>query len=681
MACITEGAIGYPGGNAHIPPECGTLAEVMRRRGWSTFWLGKNHSVPVDDLHAGSDEGDWPLHQGFDRFYGFLGGETNQWYPDAHRRQPHDRAAVHAGGGLPPLEGPRRPGDQMIRDVRRARRRGRGSCGSAPARTTRRTTCRQEWADKYKGQFDDGYEAYREWVLPRMIEKGILPEGTELTPMNPMPDGTYSPLDDVRPWDSLSADEKRLFSRMAEVFAGFSEYTDHQVGRIVDYLEESGQLDNTIILYCADNGASGEGSPNGSVNENKFFNGWPDDMEENLKHLDDLGSPDTYNHYPTGWAMAFSTPFRMFKRYSYQGGVCDPMVIHWPKGIAAKGEVRHQYHHAIDIVPTILECCGLEFPATLNGHDQVPLPGVSMRYSFDAADAPTTAAPVLRDARHARHLGGRLEGRGRPRADVGHRPLRRGRWQLFHTDDDRSEAHDLAEQEPERLKELIDAWFEEAEKFNVLPLDDRHPPRSSPIRGRSPSRTATRSSTTRTPPTCPSRWRPTRSRSFKILAEVEVDERGRGGRDLRPRLPLRRPRAVRQGPEALVRLQLPRHPARAALRLGGARAGQHVLGMEFVKEGSASTARRTGRRSCTSTTRRSPRGRCARSGQFTLCGDGLCVGRDSGDAVSSEYTSPAASRGAHIPGRGQCRRRPVRRPREGCRRDARSRVAAMTSNG
>ena len=202
----------------------------------------------------------------------------------------------------------------------------------------------------------------------------------------------------------------------------------HQVGRIIDYLEQTGQLENTIVFYCADNGASGEGSPNGSVNENKFFNGWPDEMEENLAHLDDLGSPNTYNHYPTGWAMAFSTPFRMFKRYSYQGGVCDPMVIHWPKGIAAKGEVRHQYHHAIDVVPTILECCGLEFPKTLNGHEQVPLPGDSMRYSFDdAGRADDQGAPVLRDARHARHLGERLEGRHRARADLGHRPLRRGR--------------------------------------------------------------------------------------------------------------------------------------------------------------------------------------------------------------------------------------------------------------
>src|SRR5262249_7177585 len=155
---------------------------------------------------------------------------------------------------------------------------------------------------KYKGQFDDGYEAYREWVLPRMIEKGLFPSDTQLTPINPMPEGTHSPGDDVRPWDSLTADEKKLFSRLAEVYAGFSEYTDHQVGRIIDYLERTGQLDNTIVLYAADNGASGEGSPNGSVNENKFFNGWPDTIEDNMRLIDELGGPNTYEHYPTGWA-------------------------------------------------------------------------------------------------------------------------------------------------------------------------------------------------------------------------------------------------------------------------------------------------------------------------------------------------------------------------------------------
>src|SRR5215470_10991091 len=183
----------------------------------------------------------------------------------------------------------------------------------------------QEYIDKYKGKFDDGYEAYREWVLPRMIKKGVLPEGTQLTPINPLPEDVANPGDVVRPWNTLNADEKKLFSRLAEVYAGFSEYTDAQVGRIIDYLEKSGQLENTIVLYAADNGASGEGSPNGSVNENKFFNGYPDELSENLKLYDKLGGPDTYNHYPTGWAVAFSTPFQMFKRYSnYAGGTCCP---------------------------------------------------------------------------------------------------------------------------------------------------------------------------------------------------------------------------------------------------------------------------------------------------------------------------------------------------------------------
>ena len=524
MACITEGSIGFPGGCARIPPECGTMAEVLRQAGWSTFWLGKDHNVPVEDLHAGATKESWPLRQGFDRFYGFLGGETNQWYPDLV-------ADNH------PIQQPYTPDDgyhlsrdladqaiQMIRDVKQSSPSRPWFTWFCPGANHAPHHCPQDFIDKYQGQFDDGYEAYREWCLPRMIEQGILPEGTELTPMNPMPDGTHSPLDDVRPWDSLSDDEKRLFARMAEVYAGFSEYTDHQVGRIVDYLEESGQLDNTIILYCADNGASGEGSPNGSVNENKFFNGWPDEMAENLAHLDDLGSPNTYNHYPTGWAMAFSTPFRMFKRYSYQGGVSDPMVVHWPKGIKARGEVRHQYHHVIDIVPTILECCGLEFPETLNGHEQVPLPGVSMRYSFDAADSPTT-----KQRQYYAMLGTRgiWEGGWKavtvhgPTSGIGH--FDQDVWQLFHTDEDRSEAHDLADQEPERLQQLIAAWFEEAEKFQVLPLDDRRPaeilddPRPQP----EPDRTTFvyYPDTADVPESVAAN---TRGRSFRILAEVDV---------------------------------------------------------------------------------------------------------------------------------------------------------------
>ena len=268
----------------------------------------------------GASKKNWPLGQGYDRFYGFIGGETNNWYPDLAEDN------HYIDQPYPPEDGyhlSKDLADQALRFIRDAKQ-------SEPDKPWYLWFCPganhaphhapAEYIAKYKGMFDDGYEAYREWVLPRMVERGILPEGTELTPVNPMPEGTFTKGDAVRPWDSLSDEEKRLFSRMAEVYAGFSEYTDAQVGRIVDYLEESGQLDNTIIFDCADNGASGEGSPNGSVSEGKVFGGYPDDLQQNLAMVDQLGTPDTYNHYPTGWAVAFSTPYRMFKRYTYQGG-------------------------------------------------------------------------------------------------------------------------------------------------------------------------------------------------------------------------------------------------------------------------------------------------------------------------------------------------------------------------
>jgi arylsulfatase A-like enzyme len=300
--------------------------------------------------------------------------------------------------------------------------------------------------DRYKGRFDDGYEAYREWVLPRMIEKGVLPDGTELTPFNPLPEGKVVAGDAVRPWDSLSDDEKRLFSRMAEVYA----------------------------FYCADNGASGEGSPDGSVNEQRFFNSWPDEIADNLAMIDRLGSPDTYNHYPTGWAAAFSTSFRMFKRYTYQGGLCDPLVISWPAGMKAKGEVRQQYHHATDIVPTILECCGLEFPDFVQGYEQTPLPGVSMKYSFDDATAPTTKKVQYYEMLGTRglwHDGWKVVAERGPMIGTGR--FEHDTWQLFHTHEDRAEAHDLAAEHPDKVEQLVALWYVEAGKYDVLPLDDR----------------------------------------------------------------------------------------------------------------------------------------------------------------------------------------------------------------
>ena len=428
----------------------------------------------------------------------------------------------------------------------------------------------EEYIAKYEGIFDDGYEAYREWVLPRMIERGILPEGTELTPINPMPDGTYAPGDYVRPWEELNAQERRLFSRMAEVYAGFSEYTDAQVGRIVDYLEESGQLDNTIIFYCADNGASGEGSPNGSTNEGKFINGYPDTIEDNLAAMDVLGSPDTYNHYPTGWATAFSTPYRMFKRYTYQGGVCDPLVVHWPKGIAARGEVQAPvpplHRHRADDLRGLWRHDARRggrrrADAAVRGVD-----GLLLRRRRLRRPTKRTQYYEMFGNRGIWHDGWKAVTEHGPISGMSN--FDQDTWQLFHTDVDRAEAHDLAAEHPEKLQELVALWFEEAKANNVLPLNDMQ------VAGKDLEAFLAMEFNIPVPPSGQYTYYPGTSEvpersaanvhgvSYKVLAEVEFTPRDERGH-LRPRLPLRRAHPVRpQDGRARLRLQLPRDPTR-----------------------------------------------------------------------------------------------------------------------
>ena len=333
-ACITEGANGFPGASGRIPEACATIGQVLQDAGWSTFWLGKDHNVPEQDIASGGSRKEWPLTKGFDRYYGFLGGETNQWYPDLIE----DNHFIDQPYG--PEQGYHLSRDladkaiSMIADQKASNPSKPWYMWLCPGANHAPHHAPKDYIEKYKGKFDDGYEAYREWVLPRMIERGLLPKGTAITPINPLPENVANPGDMVRPWNTLKPEEKKLFSRLMEVYAGFSEYTDAQVGRVLDYLEKTGQLENTLIIHASDNGASGEGSPNGSVNENKFFNGYPDELSENMKLIDVLGGEDTYEHYPTGWAMATSAPFKMFKRYSeYAGGTCCPLVMSWPKGI------------------------------------------------------------------------------------------------------------------------------------------------------------------------------------------------------------------------------------------------------------------------------------------------------------------------------------------------------------
>jgi arylsulfatase len=488
MACISEAAIGFPNANGHIPFENATVAEMLNEGGFNTYMLGKWHLCAEDEMNMASSKRNWPIGRGFERFYGFLGAETNNWYPDLV----HDNHPVEQPGS--PTEDGSEKGYHLSRDLAdKALEFIKDAKAIAPDRPFFMYFCPgachaphhapKEWADKYKGKFDMGYERYRELVLERQKQMGLVPENTTLSPINPIgtptetksPDGKPFPaLDYVKPWDALPENEKQLYRRMAEVYAGFLSYTDYQIGRIIDFLEQSGQLDNTLVIVISDNGASGEGGPSGSVNENKFLNGIPDSLEENLKYLDVLGSPLTYNHYPTGWAMAFNTPFKMWKRYSYNGGICDPFLISWPKGIKSRGEVRHQYHHAIDIVPTILDVVGVEAPEVVLGYTQHPIEGVSMRSSFDDAQAPST-----RETQYYSMLGTRGIWHQGWKAVTTHPAISgwsnytQDTWELYHTAEDRSESHNLAAQHPDKLQELIGLWFFEAGKYQGFPLDDR----------------------------------------------------------------------------------------------------------------------------------------------------------------------------------------------------------------
>jgi len=648
---IAESAAGFPGYAGHIPPENATIATVLRNAGWSTFWIGKNHNVPVDAFDIAANRKHWPLGLGYDRFYGFIGGETNQWYPELIEDNHFVDQPYTPEDGYHLSKDLADKAIAFLRDTRQSRPDKPWYLWYCPGANHAPHHAPKDYIEKYKGKFDDGYEAYREWVLARMVEKGILPKGTKLTPVNPMSAGTFIDGDMVRPWKSLSAEEKKLFSRMAEVYAAFSEYTDVQIGRVIDYLEESGQLDNTLIFYCADNGASGEGSPGGSVNENRFFNGYPDDIKDNLAAIDRLGSPDTYNHYPTGWAVAFSTPYRMFKCYSqYAGGTADPLVIHWPKGFKARGEVRHQYHHCTDIVPTILECCGLEFPDVVEGARQTPPAGVSMRYSFDEGNAPTrkeTQYYEMLGTRGIWHRGWKASTEHGPLVDKGN--FDKDRWQLFHTDADRSEAEDLADKHPEKVKDLAALWLSEAKRNNVLPLNDYgvvgiH---SLEYKAEAPAggRYAYYPGTTEVPEASAVR---TLGASFKIFAEVEftgdsqgviVSQGSRfGGYTM----------FVKGGKLVFIYNFLGMAPEQR-LSCPAPALGKHVVGVEFVKERVSPNHEALGQMTLyvdeevaeTKPFR-------TQTGHYALAGEGLCVGRDSGDAVSSEYKPSFAFSGGRV---------------------------------
>jgi len=653
MSAITEGSNGFPTRSGRIPPQAATIAQILQDNGYSTFWLGKNHNVPEQDLAEGGDRRTWPLGQGFERFYGFIGGETNQWYPDLVEDNHFIEPPATPEEGYHLSKDLADQAIKMLRNQQSANPSKPWFMFYNPGANHAPHHAPQEYIDKYKGKFDDGYEAYRTWVLERMIEKGVLPKGTKLTPINPMPESMANKADYVRPWNTLNADEKRLFSHMAEVWAGFSEYTDVQIGRVIDYLEQTGQLDNTLVFYAADNGTSGEGTPNGSVNENNFFNGYPDSLAENMKLIDKLGGPDTYGHFPTGWAVAFSTPFQMFKRYSqYSGGTSDPLIISWPKGIKAHGEVRDQYHHSVDIVPTILEVVGIEMPKVYRGVEQFPLSGVSMRYTFDAAQAPT---------RKKRQFYAMLGTRGMwedgwlastvhaPFTDKGH--FDQDQWQLYHVDEDRSESTDLADKYPEKVAALKKAWDEEARINLALPIDDR--PAAVLLGVERPSTEPPRERYVYYPNTAPVPEGVAvnvRNRSYKILANVEITDANAAGVIFA--------HGSRFGGHALfiknhklyyVYNFLGIKPEQKFVSNVDLKPGKYTLGMEFNRTGAGPHHESMGSMKLYVNDQVVAEGPMkTQPAKFTLSGDGLCVGYDSGDAVSAEYKTPGRFHGGTI---------------------------------
>ena len=398
----------------------------------------------------------------------------------------------------------------------------------------------KEWADQYKGQFDDGWDAYREKVFKRQKELGIIPKDTELSRHDP----------DVPDWNTLSAGEKKLYARMMEVFAGMVTHTDYHYGRLFDFLRKLGEFDNTVIMFISDNGASSEGGPTGSVNENKFFNNVKDSLEENLKKIDELGGVNTFNHYAWGWTHAGNTPFRRWKRETYRGGISDPFVVHWPKGIKAKGEVRTQYAHAIDMVPTVLEALGIEAPTSIRGVAQSPIEGLSFAHAFDNADAPSkhrTQYFEMMGHRSIYHDGWRAvcPWPGTSFTEAGAffgAPMNKDRlieldakgWELYDLTKDFAENHNLADQNRPKLIEMIANWYVEAGKYNVLPVDSRGVARIAEPR---PQIAVDRKSYTYYPGTqmVPANAGPrVLNRSHSITADVEIPKGAPKARCSRP---------------------------------------------------------------------------------------------------------------------------------------------------
>ncbi|MDH3707342.1 MAG: sulfatase-like hydrolase/transferase [Acidimicrobiia bacterium] len=464
MGRITDLATGFPGYDATISATNAFLPEMLVPHGWAAYGSGKWHLTPRDEQHLGADRRTWPLRRGFERYYGFFDGETHQFAPTLF----HDSHQVAPPGGH--ADGYHLTDDladrlvEFVTDLRNGDPDKPFFAYFAPGACHSPHHAPDRWLQHYRGRFDAGWDKWRDATFARQLERGLLPPSTELSPR---PDW-------VPAWDELSDDQRRVSARYMEAFAAMLSHTDEQLGRVLDFLEHIGDLDNTMVLVMSDNGASSEGGPGGSNNDSRPWNVLGTTLDEQVEHIDAIGGPTIHNNYPWGWTVAGNTPFRRWKREVHEGGVADPLLVHWPRRIGDRGSVRHQYCHAIDVAPTILAACGVDAPSQLDGRQLQPVQGTSLLAVIDDADH-----PEVRTTQYYEMFGCRALYDQGWKAVTYHpiqddRPgLDDERWELYEVTTDPSECHDRAADEPERLQAMIERWWAEAEANQVLPVDNR----------------------------------------------------------------------------------------------------------------------------------------------------------------------------------------------------------------
>jgi len=471
MGLVADLSFRYPGYHARIPKSATPLPRLLRDEGYSTMAVGKWHLTPRFERSEAGPFSSWPLGMGFEHYYGFLQGDTNHWAPNLVRDNHYiDPPATYEEGYHLSED----LADQAIRQIysqQQAAPKKPFFMYLAMGAMHAPHHVAPEWVEPYKGAFDAGWEAWREDAFARQLELGVVPEGTQLSERPPW----------VQAWSDLTADERKMMARQQEVFAGFLTHTDAQVGKVVEALERIGQLDNTIIMLFSDNGASAEGGLQGSSNEHRFTNMLTESVEHNLASYDDWGGPSTYNHYAWGWAWAGNTPFKLWKRYSWLGGTRTPLVVHWPQGITDPGKIREQFTHVVDLAPTLLDLAGIAQPEVVDGVTQQEVDGKSLREVFAKADAPSlheTQYFEMFGSRSIYHRGYKMTTNHvsdtlfDERELLGSRDFAQDEWELYKISEDFAETKNLASEEPERVTELEALWFSEAQRNNVLPLDD-----------------------------------------------------------------------------------------------------------------------------------------------------------------------------------------------------------------